>query len=59
MKKQTKQFLKILEAAERLGVLASTLRRWSNKNIIKAVRSYPRAHRRFPLYEVEKILSFN
>jgi DNA-binding transcriptional MerR regulator len=59
MKKQKKQFMKIRGASEMLGVSPSTLRRWSSKNIVKGVRSYPKAHRKFPLFEIEKFLSVN
>jgi excisionase family DNA binding protein len=57
MEKQFKQFLRIKEAAEKLGVSPSTLRRWVDKKIIKAVRSYQNAHRRFPLSEIQRLLS--
>jgi excisionase family DNA binding protein len=57
MEKQEEQFLKIREAAKRLGVSPSTLRRWVDKKIIKAVRSYQNAHRRFPLSEIQRLLS--
>jgi excisionase family DNA binding protein len=57
MKKQEEQFLKIREAAKMLGVSPSTLRRWADKKIIKAVRSYKNAHRRFPLSEIQRVLS--
>jgi len=57
MEKQEEQFLKIREAAKMLGVSPSTLRRWADKKIIKAVRSYKNAHRRFPLSEIQRLLS--
>jgi excisionase family DNA binding protein len=57
MKNQNQRFLRIREASEKLGISPSTLRRWASKNIVKVVRSYPRAHRRFSLSEVEKLLS--
>jgi len=57
MREQNNKLLRIKEAAERLGVSPSTLRRWADKKIIKAVRSYKNAHRRFPLSEIQRVLS--
>jgi excisionase family DNA binding protein len=57
MKNQSQQFLRIKEAAKKLGISPSTLRRWADKNIVKVVRGYSKGHRRFLLSEIEKFLS--
>ncbi|MDA0181613.1 EAL domain-containing protein [Solirubrobacter phytolaccae] len=42
------------EAAEALGVSASTLRRWADADRIEAIRT-PGGHRRFPVSEVRRL----
>lgn len=51
-----KHYLPIGEASVRLGVCVTTLRRWDRDGKIRCYRT-PGGHRRFALFEIERILS--
>ena len=48
--------LTIAEAAELLNVHANTVRRWSNKGVIKTYRLGARGDRRLKRKDIEKLL---
>lgn len=48
--------LKISEVAKIWGVSLNTIRRWSQKGILREIRAYDRAHRRFKKEDVERII---
>ncbi len=49
--------LTVREAARKLSVHPNTLRRWSNRGLIKAHRIGPRRDRRFEEEEIEAFLN--
>ena len=44
------------EVARKLNVHINTIRRWSNKGILKAYRIGPRGDRRFKKRDIEKLI---
>lgn len=54
--KGTSNMLKTGEVAHLLNVHINTVRRWSNRGILKAYRIGPRGDRRFPRQEVTGFL---
>lgn len=55
--KKMRSMLTIAEVSRLLNVHPSTLRRWSNKGIIKTYRIGSRADRRFWKDDIERFLS--
>ena len=47
--------LSVSRAAQRLGVSAATLRRWTNEGVVTAVRLPKSRHRRFTEAEIERV----
>ncbi len=55
-----KRLLTTSEAAEMLHINAHTLRYWSDKGILKYLRTNSRGHRRYRLQDIEALLdAFN
>jgi len=52
----SKIVLRIGEVAQLLGLHPNTVRRWSNKGILKSYRINPRGHRRYQQHDVVKLL---
>jgi len=55
--KQIDNMLTVREASRLLHVHTNTLKRWSNKGIIKAYRITPRGDRRFKQQDVTRFLA--
>ncbi|MFC1892866.1 helix-turn-helix domain-containing protein [Chloroflexota bacterium] len=45
------------DAADALNVHINTVRRWSNKGILKSYRIGPRGDRRFPKEDIDEFLT--
>ncbi len=51
-----KRLLTTSEAAEMLHITSHTLRHWSDKGILKYLRTNSRGHRRYRLRDIEALL---
>ncbi len=51
------QLLTLREAAELLNIHVNTLRRWSNRRLIRSYRISQRGDRRFRLEDINKFLA--
>lgn len=56
-RKLKKELLTTSEVADLLYVHINTVRRWSNKGILKAVRIGPRGDRRFRREDIQNLLA--
>lgn len=56
---QPKEYLRVSEASNLLGVHANTLRNWDTQGILKPIRVGPRKERRYKREDVIKFMESN
>lgn len=54
-KEKSKEYLRVTEASELLGVHANTLRNWDKQGLLTPIRVGPRKERRYKLEDIMKL----